>query len=109
MRTVALFLMLVLSGLPAAAAATADGVASLEGCVGCPDEGSAAPSDEPGSCSPVCHDCVCSLGAPMTPPLPVFSVAPELGAIGAVADASIRRSDPPREPALDDVFHPPKQ
>lgn len=109
MRTAALFLMLVLSGLPSAAAAAFEGPAAPEACAGCPGESSSGSSESDRTgCSPVCHDCVCSLGARTMAPSFVLLTAPELVPAGEVDPRWSQRVDPPREPALDGVFHPPK-
>ena len=106
MRPIVLLLMLTLSGLPAVAGAAFEGPTPPDTCGGCPGE-SPEPDDE--RCSPVCHDCVCSLGARTTQPPIVLLTAPELLPVVGPGQRWGARADPPREPALDGVFHPPRQ
>lgn len=106
MRSLALILSLVLSGvapLGVVALESPKAEAQAAGCADCPGE------SEPGSCSPTCHDCVCSLGARTTTPPVVLLSAPALTPMGVVSAPLAKRTDPPREPSLDGVFHPPKQ
>lgn len=109
MRTAAVFLMLVLSGLPSAAVAAFERPWAPEACGGCPGDSSSESSEaEQDSCSPVCHDCACSLGARTIAPSFVLLTAPELLPAGELDRRWGKRVDPPRAPALDGVFHPPK-
>lgn len=106
MRAVAFVLSLTLSGMISLEAQavepppqkTAEQAAPCGGCPGEPEK----------DCSPVCHDCVCSIGArSVAPTVNVLAVPALTPLVGEVACWN-GTHEAPRAPALDGVFHPPK-
>ncbi len=74
-----------------------------EPCEGC--------DDDDDDCSPVCHDCVCSIGARQvasSTPAVLFRGSPPLALCALPSGPPVRVTAPPRAPALAGVFHPPK-
>ncbi|MDP2345879.1 MAG: hypothetical protein Q8O67_33375 [Deltaproteobacteria bacterium] len=109
MRTLAFILSIALSGFGSLAAGAIDAQEEAGSC--CPGE-----SKDEQPCSPVCHECVCSLGARMLAPErqraphELFVPAPVLTPLDDDDDGpSERWLTPPREPSLDGVFHPPRR
>ncbi|OGQ20583.1 MAG: hypothetical protein A2138_12755 [Deltaproteobacteria bacterium RBG_16_71_12] len=110
MRSFAVILCVALSGLPSLAAEALERGGAADACTSCPGETpSDSDSSEPRDCSPMCPDCVCSLGARTALPALLVLSAPELTPLAGVSAAMPAAASPPRAPALDGVFHPPKR
>lgn len=115
MRLLALLVLLTASPLGATATRIVVEAAGAAAPCDCDndDDDEDRGGDGDDDCSPLCDDCICSLGVRVVPSISILTLdlAPAPAVVIDVADvvAGEEVTSPPRAPSLMGVFHPPRR